>query len=193
MRAKDLEYGKIYVYNRLQGEPCYTRHWVSGFEPDTSHDARALSKVGIRWVRLANDTLLRHVRDCEMRSYRCYGNLRSAKFYQVLSGEYAGREVAIYGHYGVEAAPRNQFTYKHEATALEMDIEAWKQRIVDLEAMIESHKQAIDKTESKIVQLRAYASEEEALAALFSKMLQSGGEQSEILKLLRAHVGSNKL
>ncbi len=197
MRASNLENGKTYIYNRCLISNGKSWHWIEGFDPNEpcsrSADrglAKKLWEKGIRDVQLEHNTLLLKIGGW----FEGWSLGASGAHFRILTGTYAGRTIAISHCYGIEEASRDSSAIReHQAAFLEVDVQDWKQQIKHLEAEIESHKQNVNQAESKIHLLRSYASDEEALAALLSKILQSGGEESEILNLLRAYAGTSKL
>jgi|14_taG_2_1085336.scaffolds.fasta_scaffold02506_7 hypothetical protein len=195
MKARDLEVGKTYVYNRTRGHWAQGWHWINGFdaaEPCTATRTRAkhLWTKGLRDTHLESGVLLRHIGDCAFAS-----TVWGAAHFRILTGDYAGRIVAINGCYGIEPAPNGaRHLARHQRPGyLRANIEDWKVQIEKLEHQIEAYNEMIDEAETEAQKIQSYASDEEALASLLSKVLQSDGTEDAILDLLKAHTDTAKL
>jgi hypothetical protein len=84
-------------------------------------------------------------------------------------------------------------TRKEKAEILRAAIEGHKSEIVKLEETVSTLKKRIASEERQANMFEKYDTDEEALAATFSKIIQTGGSEAEILEILKEFGVTDKL
>ncbi len=95
---------------------------------------------------------------------------------------------------GIEPSTEDvNLSRSERADMIRVDIEAKQSELADFQSRVAVLKEEIPKLERQVEMLVKYASDEEALAAIFSEIIKTGGDAEKILLILKEFGVTNKL